>query len=119
MKRIKISLNGKSFIANFDDNKTADAIIEKMPLRLDMMNLYSRELTYRFTKALPANEPKTIGYSVGDIAYWLPRHSFVIFYKQTGEVISELQKVGHINDGEKLLQLNMGSSVELKLESTD
>nr|WP_263852840.1 cyclophilin-like fold protein [Companilactobacillus keshanensis] len=53
------------------------------------------------------------------MAYWTPRHSFVIFYKQTGEVISELQKIGHINDESKLLKLHMGSSVELKLENLD
>lgn len=119
MKKINIRLNGKQFTANFDDNQTAGAIIEKMPLKLNMMNLYSRELTYRFNQALPANEPQTMGYQVGDIAYWTPRHSFVIFYKQTGEVISEMQKVGRINDAGKLAQLQMGSMVDLILESSN
>lgn len=116
MQKITFNLDGTVFNANFEDNQTANAIIDKMPLSLDMMNLYSRELTYRFKEALPAKEPQTSSYAVGDIAYWIPRHSFVIFYKQTGEVISELQKIGHINNESQLSKLRMGSTVELKLE---
>ncbi|NLR10709.1 MULTISPECIES: cyclophilin-like fold protein [Lactobacillaceae] len=119
MEKVKMTLDGKTLTANFEDNQTAAAIVEKMPLQLDMMNLYSRELTYRFKQALPANEPHTTGYVVGDIAYWIPRHSFVIFYKQTGEVISDLQMVGHINDQKGLTRLRMGGHVQLTLVSAD
>jgi len=119
LKKVKITLDGKVLTANLEDNQTTAALIEKMPRQLDMMNLYARELTYRFSQALPANEAHTAGYAVGDIAYWTPRHSFVIFYKQTGEVISNLQRVGHINDSEILSQLHMGSHVQLTLESID
>ncbi|WP_125574496.1 cyclophilin-like fold protein [Levilactobacillus huananensis] len=116
MKKVKLILDGKELTANFEDNQTAMAMIEKMPLQLDMMNLYARELTYRFSQALPANEAHTAGYAVGDIAYWTPRHSFVIFYQQTGEVISDLQKVGHINDPGILSRLHMGSQIQLTLK---
>lgn len=36
---------------------------------------------------------------MGDIAYWTPRHSFVIFYEQNGEIIGNLQKIGRIHSG--------------------
>jgi hypothetical protein len=68
-----------------------------------MMDLYSRELVYRFLQELPANEVQTSGYEVGDICYWTPRHSFEIFYAQNGEVISNLQKIGHIDSGFEIL----------------
>lgn len=100
MKKVKITVNGQVMTANFTENATTAALFTQMPMELPMLNLYARELTYRFKQALPANEARTSGYTVGDIAYWTPRHSFVIFYKQTGEVISDLQKVGHINNGD-------------------
>lgn len=100
MKKVKITVNGQVMTANFAENATTAALFTQMPMELPMLNLYARELTYRFKQALPANEARTSGYTVGDIAYWTPRHSFVIFYKQTGEVINDLQKVGHINNGD-------------------
>lgn len=38
-------------------------------------------------------------YEVGDIAYWPPRHSFVILYKQNGERF-ERQHLGRIINGD-------------------
>ncbi len=64
-----------------------------------MMDLYGRELVYRFPDALPADEATTSGYEVGDVVYWTPRHSLVLMYEQNGEVISNLQKIGRINSG--------------------
>nr|WP_263852838.1 cyclophilin-like fold protein [Companilactobacillus keshanensis] len=58
LKKITLTLNETVFNANFEDNQTANTIIDKMPLGLDMMNLYSRELTYRFKESLPQMRPK-------------------------------------------------------------
>ncbi|SPX67900.1 Uncharacterized conserved protein [Lactiplantibacillus plantarum subsp. plantarum] len=93
MKKMKITANDRHFTANLEENATTAALLSQLPLTLPMLNLYNRELTYRFQQALPANEAHTTGYAVGDIAYWTPRHSLVIFYEQTGEVISNLQKL--------------------------
>lgn len=113
MKKVKIRMNGQTMTANFDENATTAALFAQMPMELPMLNLYARELTYRFKQALPANEARTSGYTVGDIAYWTPRHSFVIFYKQTGEVISDLQKIGHINNGD-LKQFQSSGNVAME-----
>lgn len=96
MTKAIISVDGNQLEADFNNSDTAKALLDKFPLNLSMMNLYSREMTYRFSESLPARKAKTSGYGVGDIGYWKPRHSFVIFYKQTGEVIGDLQIVGHI-----------------------
>ncbi|MDO5538326.1 MAG: cyclophilin-like fold protein, partial [Desulfovibrionaceae bacterium] len=71
----------------------------RLPLTLDMRDLYDREMCHRLAEALPAPEAGTSGYEVGDIAYWTPRRSFVIFYEQNGEIIGSLQKIGHIAKG--------------------
>lgn len=117
MTKVLISFNNNTVAATFYQNDTADALLEKMPMSLNMMNLYSRELTYRFKEPLPAKKAKTSGYQLGDIGYWKPMHSFVIFYKQTGEVIDELQIVGHI-DGD-LNQLSAVSDQNLNFSAQE
>lgn len=109
MRKIKIIANDQTFTADLEENATTTALLQQMPLALTMLNLYSRELTYRFKQQLPAAEAHTTGYAVGDIAYWTPRHSFVVFYKQTGEIIGNLQKVGHISSGNLNYFLSVGN----------
>lgn len=79
-----------------------------------MMNLYGREMCHRFQKPLPANEAHDERYEVGEIAYWPPRHSFVIFYKQNGEIIDDLQKIGRIR-GDMTIFENLGDT-QVKFE---
>lgn len=102
--KVKVSVEGHTLTATFHDNATTRALIARFPLRLPMIDLYAREMCYRFPDSLPAEEAGTHGYKVGDIAYWPPRHSFVIFYKQNDEVISNLQKIGRIDSGVEIFE---------------
>lgn len=61
-----------------------------------MMDLYGREMCYRFDEELPTGALRSDGYAVGDLVYWPPRRSFVILYKQNGEKFSR-QHLGHID----------------------
>ena len=102
--KVTITVAGKTLTATFLDNATTRHLITQFPLKLPMMDLYSREMCYRFPTPLPAEEAGISGYQVGDIAYWTPRHSFVIFYEQNGEVISNLQKIGNIDFGSEVFR---------------
>ena len=113
--QVKISVGEQILTATFIDNATARALIKKLPLTLPMMDLYAREMCYRFPEALPSEESGTRGYTVGDIAYWTPRHSFVIFYEQNNEIISHLQKIGHIDDGVEIFQNTGNINITLDL----
>ncbi|WP_322982073.1 cyclophilin-like fold protein [Pseudomonas sp. C11] len=104
LTKVKITTGEHVLTATLLDNATTKAFVAKLPLTLPMMDLYSRELVYRFPEALPANETKTSGYEVGDIVYWAPRHSFVIMYAQNGERISDLQKVGTVDSDVDVLR---------------
>lgn len=66
-----------------------------LPVTLPMMDLYGREMCYRFPDALPTADARTRGYEVGEIVYYPPMHSFVIMYKQNGERF-RMQSVGRI-----------------------
>lgn len=97
--KVKVTVGDRVLTATFIDNATSRHLVSMFPLTLPMMDLYNREMCYRFREALPARETQTSGYEVGDIWYWTPRHSFVIFYEQNGEVIGNLQKIGRIDSG--------------------
>lgn len=113
--KVDVIVGTHTLNATFINNETTKALISKFPLTLSMMDLYSREMCYRFKESLPANEVGTRGYAVGDIVYWTPRHSFVIMYEQNGEVISNLQKIGHIDSGVELFKTTGDTDVTFKL----
>lgn len=102
-RRMKITVGGTTLYAKLADNATADAIAEKLPLTLPMMDLYGREMCYRFDEALPATDVQTRNFQLGEIIYWPPRHSFVIMYHQDGEVFS-MQHVGQIESGVEIFE---------------
>lgn len=96
--KIKITVGDNTATAILEDNPTSRAFIDKLPITLPMLDLYGREMCYRFDEELPTDSLRYDGYDVGDIAYWPPRHSFVILYKQNGEEF-ERQHLGHIETG--------------------
>lgn len=94
--KIKITFADEALTATLTNNATSRAFVEKLPLTLPMLDLYSREMCYRFPDALPANEASTRGYEVGEIIYYPPRHSFVIMYAQNGERFN-MQTIGRVD----------------------
>ncbi len=113
--KVKVTVGDKVLTATLIDNATTRSLIAKFPLTLPMMDLYSREMCYRFPDALPANEEQTSGYEVGDISYWTPRHSFIILYRQNGEVIGNLQKIGRIDSGVEIFSQTGDANVRFEL----
>lgn len=97
--RIKIIVGQNILTATLLDNATTRSFIAKFPLTLPMQDLYAREMCYHFPDPLPASEAARSGYEIGDLSYWTPCNSLVIFYKQNGEVINNLQKLGRIDSG--------------------
>lgn len=113
--KVRVTAGPHVLTATFIDNVTSRALIARFPLTVPMKDLYSREVVYRFPDALPANETQTSGYEVGDIVYWVPRHSFVIMYEQNGERISNLQKIGRIDSGVEVFKRTGDIDVRFEL----
>lgn len=102
--QIKITVGDTELFATLEDNATTQAIVEQMPMTLPMMDLYGREMCYRYgAYALPTDNLQSDGYEVGDIAYWAPGGSLVILYEQNGEQF-ERQHLGHIDSGVEIFQ---------------
>lgn len=107
--KIKITFGQNEIYADFEDNATSRALIDKMPFTIPMMNLYGREMCYRYgANALPTTKLRYDGYQIGDIAYWPPAGSLVILYKQNGEEF-ERQHIGHI-DGNVSIFAGLGTT---------
>jgi len=105
--KVKITVGDTELIATMENNVTTQAIIEQMPMTLPMMDLYGREMCYRYgAYALPTDNLQSDGYEVGDIAYWAPGGSLVILYAQNGEKF-ERQHLGHIDSGTEIFE-NIG-----------
>lgn len=113
-RRMKITVGDTVLYAKLADNATADAIAEKLPLTLPMMDLYGREMCYRFDEALPTTDVQTRNFQLGEIIYWPPRHSFVIMYHQDGEVFS-MQHVGQIESGVEVFERTGDVTVTFEL----
>ena len=95
---ITITAGDHVITATLYDNAASRALWDKLPMTLPMMNLYGREMCYRFGKGgLPDDDAADTGYEIGDISYWPPAGSLVILYKQNGEVF-EQQPIGHTDD---------------------
>lgn len=96
--KIKIKVGKHEITAILTDNATTRDFVSRLPLTLPMLDLYGREMCYRFPRGLATDMVETSGYEVGDIVYYPPRHSFVIMYAQNGERFG-MQKMGKITSG--------------------
>lgn len=94
--KVKITVGSQELTATIYNNATGRALIDKLPMTLPMLDLYGREMCYRFDEALETDNVQYTGYEVGEIVYWPPRHSFVILYAQNGERF-DMQKIGKID----------------------
>ena len=113
--QIKITVGDTELFATLEDNATTRALIEQMPMTLSMDDLYGREMCYRYgANALPTDSLRSDGYEVGDIAYWPPRGSLVILYKQNGEQF-ERQHLGHIDSGVEVFENTGDADVTFEL----
>lgn len=116
---VRIRVGDRELSAKLNRNETTEALVEQMPMTLPMMNLYGREMCYRFGEgALPADHLRDDGYQVGDIAYWPPAGSLVILYAQNGEHFERVQ-IGHIDEDIDFFEELDQTDVTFELENQD
>lgn len=115
--RIRITVGEQELTATLIDNATTRAIVDMLPMTLPMMDLYSREMCYRFPEDLPAEEAEYNSFDVGDISYWTPWHSFVIVYAESGEAIDNLQRIGTVDSGVEFFSTTGDTNVTFELLS--
>ena len=101
---IKITVNGKIFDATLDDNESARAFIEKLPLEVTMTELNGNEKYYKFNENFPSNDKRVGKISVGDLMLYSSSY-VVLFYKDfsTSYSYTRLGKILNVAELEKTL----------------
>lgn len=95
--KITLIINGKEISAMLEDNETAKALFNMLPLEIDMSDLNGNEKYYYLNVALP-NDPKSVGViNFGDIMLY-GNDCLVIFY-ETFNTSYHYTKIGNINLG--------------------
>ena len=112
--KINVIVNGKTLKATLYDNATTRDLILKLPLTIDMADLYDREMCYRFSEELEHDNIQNRRYEVGEIIYWNPGHSLVFMYKQNGEKFA-MQSVGKFDEDISIFETTGDTKVTIEL----
>jgi hypothetical protein len=95
--RIKITINdSKVTTATLEDNSTAAAFREMLPLTLDMSDFHSNEKFFDLPNRLPVKDANPGKIQTGDLMIW-SSSTLVLFYKSFPTSYS-YTKVGRIDD---------------------
>ena len=103
MDSVKISINGQNFSATLEDNPSARAFAEKLPLEVDMQELNGNEKYFYMDSDLPSDSERVKQIHAGDLMLF-GSNCVVIFYKdfQTSYSYTRLGKI-EAADLEKIL----------------
>ncbi len=93
---VVLTVNGEAFQATFYKNETADELVKKMPVTLNMKELNGNEKYHYFNKEFPTDEKAPGEIKAGDIMMY-GSDCLVAFYK-SHETSYEYTTVGKIED---------------------
>lgn len=96
MNKLKITVGNKSFSAILEDNETANAFKEMLPLTLGMSELNGNEKYYYLDDSLPSESEVPDKINTGDIMLY-SSECLVVFYKSFSTSYS-YTTIGHIED---------------------
>lgn len=104
LDKIKISVNGKNFSVTLEDNPTARAFAERLPLEADMQELNGNEKYFYLDKDLPSDSVRVGQIHSGELMLF-GSNCLVIFYKDfaTSYSYTCLGKLDDSNGLEKIL----------------
>ena len=99
-----IQINGKNFSATLEDNATARAFAERLPLEVDMTELNGNEKFFYIDADLPSDSERVGQIRAGDLMLF-GSNCVVIFYKDfaTSYSYTRLGKLDNPVDLEKIL----------------
>ena len=96
MLKIEIVVGNKTFSAMLCDNATAKALMDMLPLTLNMSELNGNEKYYYLDTGLPTNASRPSGIKTGDLMLY-GDSCLVLFYKSFSTSYS-YTPIGRIDD---------------------
>lgn len=117
--RIRIRMGNHEATATLNDSEAARDLFAMLPLSIEMDDLFRREKTGILPARLSERTPGVATYELGDLGYWRPRNSFVIFYRHDGETIPSpgIVRLGKV--GSQLEIFDVPGTVRVTVQAID
>ncbi len=111
MPAVNIQVGNKNFTATLYDNDTARALLEKLPLTLNMDELNGNEKFFFFSEKFPANSKRVRNIKAGDLMLY-GSDCLVLFYKSFSTSYS-YTRLGYMEDAAGLAEALGNGSTEV------
>lgn len=115
MQKLIINIGGQQFQATLYDNETAHALVEMLPMTLNMEELHGNEKYYYFEEGLPTNVESIERIQTGDIMLF-GSDCLVLFYDDFSTSYS-YTRIGHIEDEGVLADALGNGTIEVSFET--
>lgn len=112
--KIKIYIGDKIFNATLDDNESARAFAEKLPLDITMTELNGNEKYYRFSERLPSNDKVVGAIHTGDLMLYSASY-VVLFYKDFSTTYN-YTRLGRIDNSASLTTAVGKGNINVRIE---
>lgn len=117
MEKMKVEAGGQKFQAVLSDNKTARALLERLPMTLDMQELNGNEKFYYLDEGLPSNSENVRNIKAGDIMLF-GSDCLVLFFADF-ETSYNYTRIGHIEEEEAFVNALSEGTVEVTFEAVE
>jgi hypothetical protein len=116
-QKIRIRMGSQTVTATLNNSDAARDLAEMLPLSIQMDDHLRREKTGVIPKRLSERTPGSRTYERGDLGYWRPRNTFVIFYRQDGLEIPSpgIVLLGKLESGAEFFDVPGGVKVDVEL----
>ena len=111
MQELVIEIGGQRFPATLYDNVTTQALMERLPMTLDMEELHGNEKFYYLDEGLQA-DPENVGSILAGDIMLFGSDCLVLFYDDFATSYS-YTRIGHIEDEEAFVNALSGGTVEV------
>lgn len=115
MKELIIEAGGQRFQAMLYDNETTQALMERLPITLNMEELHGNEKYYYLDEDLPTNSESIDRIQTGDIMLF-GSDCLVLFYDDFSNSYS-YTRIGHIEDEEAFAAALGDGTVEVSFQA--
>lgn len=111
MQALIIEVNGQSFKTGLYNNETAKALLERLPMTLNMDELNGNEKFYYLDDRLPADSENVGSIQTGDIMLF-GSDCLVLFFEDFSTSYS-YTRIGHIDDSQGFADALADGTVEV------
>lgn len=114
---VTLTIGDKVYVARFHDNAAAEALMEQMPMELDMEELHGNEKYHYLPDSLPTDTESIGSIRAGDIMLF-GSDCLVLFYEDFQTTFS-YTRIGHLEDPADLADTLGSGSVKVSFDKAE